>query len=154
MPSIQSLVFSAGLTVCCLTCPAFSIASDELFRNYESLLPPLQPWSGRSESLVLPEGHPWVTPSELSGLTATPDYDETIAWLKRLVEAAPELDMIEIGRSHQGRAIWMVVASVDRAFTAQKLSASGKPLLLAQAGIHSGEIDGKDAGLMLLRDMT
>ena len=26
--------------------------------------------------------------------------------------------------------------------------------MLAQAGIHSGEIDGKDAGLMLLRDMT
>jgi hypothetical protein len=34
------------------------------------------------------------------------------------------------------------------------MRASGKPILLAQAGIHAGEIDGKDAGLMLLRDMT
>ena len=29
-----------------------------------------------------------------------------------------------------------------------------KPVLLVQAGIHSGEIDGKDAGLMLLRDIA
>lgn len=29
-----------------------------------------------------------------------------------------------------------------------------KPVLLAQAGIHPGEIDGKDAGMMLLRDMA
>ena len=29
-----------------------------------------------------------------------------------------------------------------------------RPLLLVQAGIHSGEIDGKDAGLMLLRDIA
>ena len=28
-----------------------------------------------------------------------------------------------------------------------------KPVFLVQAGIHSGEIDGKDAGLMLLRDI-
>ena len=27
-------------------------------------------------------------------------------------------------------------------------------MLLVQAGIHSGEIDGKDAGLMLLRDIA
>jgi hypothetical protein len=29
-----------------------------------------------------------------------------------------------------------------------------KPVLLAQAGIHPGEIDGKDAGMMLLRDIA
>ena len=30
----------------------------------------------------------------------------------------------------------------------------GKPVVLVQAGIHAGEIDGKDAGLMLLRDIA
>ncbi|RME01322.1 MAG: carboxypeptidase, partial [Calditrichaeota bacterium] len=44
--------------------------------------------------------------------------------------------------------------SRERAFTPEALKATGKPTLLAQAGIHAGEIDGKDAGLMLLRDMT
>jgi len=48
----------------------------------------------------------------------------------------------------------MVVASADRAFTPRALRETGKPILLVQAGIHSGEIDGKDAGMMLLRDIT
>ncbi len=97
---------------------------------------------------------PWVTPAERTGLTATPTYAETVTWLQRLVEAAPELSMVSLGRSPEGRDIWMVVASAEGAFTPATLKASGKPTLLAQAGIHPGEIDGKDAGLMLLRDMT
>lgn len=36
---------------------------------------------------------------------------------------------------------------------AQKPGA-GKPVVMIQAGIHAGEIDGKDAGLMLLRDIA
>ena len=48
----------------------------------------------------------------------------------------------------------MVIASADRAFSAEAMKTTGKPLLLAHSGIHAGEIDGKDAGLMLLRDMT
>lgn len=117
-------------------------------------LPPEVPWSGKSLSLLVGEDDPWVTPSELTGLTATPSYDETIAWLQKLVAATPELEMISLGKSHEGRKIWMVIASTDHAFTPAELKATGKPTLLAQAGIHSGEIDGKDAGLMLLRDMT
>ena len=48
----------------------------------------------------------------------------------------------------------MVIASKERAFTPRALRAAGKPTLFAQACIHAGEVDGKDAGLMLLRDLT
>ena len=34
------------------------------------------------------------------------------------------------------------------------LEAADKPVVLIQGGIHAGEIDGKDAGLMLLRDIA
>ena len=117
-------------------------------------LPPLIPWSGKSRQLVVAASDPWITPSEVSKLRLTPTYDETMAWLRKLDAAAPELQMISIGRSGEGRDIWMVIASRDRAFTPEALRRSGKPIVLAQGGIHSGEIDGKDAGLMLLRDMT
>lgn len=99
-------------------------------------------------------GDPWVTPFEASGGTATPRYEETIAWLRRLTAEAPELELVELGTSPQGRTIWMVVASSSGAFTPDALARDGKPLLLAHGGIHAGEIDGKDAGMMLLRDMT
>ena len=59
-----------------------------------------------------------------------------------------------IGRSAEGRDIWMVIASREGAATPEGLRRNGRPILLAHAGIHSGEIDGKDAGMMLLRDMT
>jgi hypothetical protein len=48
----------------------------------------------------------------------------------------------------------MVVASKEGAETPEALRGAKRPTLLVQAGIHAGEIDGKDAGMMLLRDMT
>ena len=117
-------------------------------------LPPALPWDGRSQELIIPQDDPWITPAERTDLTATPSYDETVAWLERLVAAAPELSLVSLGKSHEGRDIWMVVASAERASTPAALKAVSKPTLLAQAGIHPGEIDGKDAGLMLLRDLT
>ena len=120
----------------------------------QTLLPPELPWKGASLELIAEANDPWITPAERSGLTETPRYEETMAWLARLVEASPKLQWLSLGTSAEGREIRMVVASADGAGTAKKLAANGKPTLLAHAGIHAGEIDGKDAGLMLLRDMT
>jgi murein tripeptide amidase MpaA len=117
-------------------------------------LPPAIPWNGASRALMVPANDPWVTPSERDQLRTTPRYDETVVYLKRLVAAVPQLRMISIGKSDQGRDVWMVIASKERAFTPEAMRKNGKPTLLAQGGIHSGEIEGKDAGLMLLRDMT
>jgi hypothetical protein len=118
------------------------------------ILPPELPWAGESRSLIAAPDDPWITPSEASGLTKTPRYDETVAWLRKLVDDAPQLALLSIGKSAEGREIWMVVASKEGASTPEALRRNGRPILLAHAGIHAGEIDGKDAGLMLLRDMT
>jgi len=120
----------------------------------EAILPPELPWAGKSRSLVRPPGDPWATPAERSGLTLTPRYDETVAWLRKLVAAAPNLAMVSLGRSPEGRDLWLIVASKEGVKTPEALRANGRPTLFAQAGIHAGEIDGKDAGMMLLRDLT
>ncbi len=120
----------------------------------QAILPPELNWNGKSEAFVAAKNDSWITLAERSDLARTPRYDETVQWLQKLVAAAPELKMISLGKSPEGRDIWMVIASKERAFTPAALRATGKPIFLAQAGIHSGEIDGKDAGLMLLRDMT
>ncbi|MBA2434459.1 MAG: carboxypeptidase [Chthoniobacterales bacterium] len=131
------------------TPPRFSPAASE------PILPPLAPWNGKSRELIAAKDDPWITPAEKTDFRLTPSYDETVAWLRKLVAAAPEqLKMISLGKSPEGRDIWMIVAARDREFTPESLRKNGKPIVLAQAGIHSGEIDGKDAGLMLLRDIT
>lgn len=122
-------------------------------RGIAAPLPPARPWHGKSEALVAAKDDPWITPAERSGFVTTPGYDETVSWLQKLCAAVPEFTMISLGKSPQGRDIWMVVASKEHAFTPAALRATGKPILLAQAGIHAGEIDGKDAGLLLLRDI-
>lgn len=119
-----------------------------------AILPPVAEWNGKSLSRLVPTSNEWVTPFEAGGGVSTPRYDETVAYLKRLVAAAPELSMVSLGRSPEGREIWLVIASAEKARTPEALAASGKPTFFAQAGIHAGEIDGKDAGLMLLRDLT
>jgi hypothetical protein len=120
----------------------------------QAVLPPEIPWTGKSLSLALLPEDRWVTPAEQAGFKRTPRYDETIAYLKRLVAAARELRLVSLGKSSEGRDVWMLIASKERAFTPEAPRATGKPTVFAQAGIHAGEMDGKDAGLMLLRDMT
>ena len=108
-------------------------------------LPPVLPWHGASEALVVPPGDPWVTPAEASNFDTTPSYAETRRWLERLVAASPLLRIETFGRTPQGRDLYAIVASKP---------GGTKPVVLVQAGIHAGEIDGKDAGLMLLRDIA
>jgi hypothetical protein len=138
------------LTICKLFLPGQVLGQ----ASRQAIMPPELKWSGKSQALVVAKNDAWITPAEQSDLTRTPRYDETVKWLQKLVAAAPELKMISLGKSPEGRDIWMVIASKERAFTPAALRATGKPIFLAQAGIHSGEIDGKDAGMMLLRDMT
>ncbi|MCP3678472.1 MAG: carboxypeptidase, partial [Deltaproteobacteria bacterium] len=116
----------------------------------EKILPPPHPWDGASRTLIAPEDHSWQTPSEATGFKSTPSYEETMVWLRELVEASPNLKLFTIGRSLEGRDILMVLAS-EKGRAPQE---NDRPLVLAQAGIHGGEIDGKDAGLMLLRDLA
>jgi hypothetical protein len=112
-------------------------------------LPPLPAWQGSSEQLIQLQ-HPWVTPAETTALMDTPDYAATLTYLKKLVASSPQLRLEVIGQSPQGRDIYLVKASTQPDLVGQ----NGRPTLLVQAGIHSGEIDGKDAGLMLLRDIA
>jgi len=111
----------------------------------QSVLPPPLPWSGKSERLVATADDPWITPAERAGFRTTPNYAETRAWLERLAAASPLVDLEAFGRSGEGRDLLMVRLHKG---------SSAKPVVLVQAGIHAGEIDGKDAGLMLLRDIA
>ena len=120
----------------------------------QSILPPIREWHGKSELLIAKTNNPWITPTEKTNFVTTPSYDETMSWLKKLADASPLLTMISIGKSPEGRDIFMIIVSTEKTVTPAGLQQSGKPLLLVQAGIHSGEIDGKDAGMMLLRDIA
>lgn len=132
-------MFCAGLTASALAVAA------------EDWLPPLPAWQGSSEALIKGRADNWVTPAELTGLTDSPDYAATLAYMQALVDSSDWLQLEQFGVSPQGRALYLIKASKALHKIANN---PARPLLLVQAGIHSGEIDGKDAGLMLLRDIA
>ena len=132
----------------------FSIVLKPLNGVAQPTLPPLINWNGKSESLIAGDKHTWITPAEKSGFIYTPDYNETMQWLKNLTDDSPLFSMVTIGKSPEERNIFMIIGSSEKDITVGDLKKSSKPLLLVQAGIHSGEIDGKDAGMMLLRDIA
>ncbi len=81
----------------------------------DEILPPLIGFKGESESYIQPESNPWQTFSEKSGLTATPNYQQTMQYLRRLVESDRRLQLVTLGTSPQGRDIVMLVASKEGA---------------------------------------
>jgi len=97
----------------------------------------------------------WRTPAEISGYRTTPDYAGTVSYLDRIAAANPVQVKIEnFGKTGEGRDLKIVIASKDGIFDPEAIHASGRAILLVQNSIHAGEMDGKDACLALLRDIT
>ncbi|MFN2431703.1 MAG: M14 family metallopeptidase [Gemmatimonadota bacterium] len=96
----------------------------------------------------------WLTVAERTDFAETGDYEETLAYARRLDEASPWIRLLSFGTSPQGRELMLLVASKDEAFDPASARRAGKPLVLVQNAIHAGEIEGKDASLMLLRDIA
>ena len=116
----------------------------------QPFLPPAPEWDGASRDLLRDASDPWVTPFEADPAhDFSPTYADTRAWFDRLDAASDLIRIEQFGVSPEGRPIYAVIASKDGADFDP-----AKPVLLAQAGIHPGEIDGKDAGMMLLRDIA
>ncbi len=108
-----------------------------------SHLPPTIPFNGTSLELVKPS-HPYATEFEKSDGKLSSDYATTMAYLDVLIAKSDGLLKKEvIGVSREGRDIVVIHNATLN---------DSRPKLLIQAGIHGGEIDGKDAGLMFLRD--
>ncbi len=91
---------------------------------------------------------------EKSGFTKTPSYEETIVYCKKLDEASDAIQYSTFGTSPQGRDLPLLIIDADGKFDPGSADITGKLVVLIQAGIHPGEIDGKDAGFMFLRDLV
>ncbi len=96
----------------------------------------------------------WMTYAEKKDYKKTPRYRETIEFSRKLANASKFVRYKSFGKSSEGRDLPLLIASNDEAFTPEKARKTGKAIILVQAAIHSGESDGKDAGLALFRDIA
>ncbi|NQV03181.1 MAG: hypothetical protein HQ542_11080, partial [Bacteroidia bacterium] len=96
----------------------------------------------------------WTTHFELSGGTRTPRYHETIAYCQKLAEASHLVHLSYFGTSPQGRELPLMIVDCDGLQDPEAIKSTGRLILLIQACIHPGESEGKDAGMMLIRDLV
>ena len=95
-----------------------------------------------------------LTTGEKTQWQQTARYDETVRIMRRLAALSPEVKVIQFGTTAQGRPMYAIIVSSDKAFTPAAAAKTNKAVILIQSGIHSGEIEGKDTALMLVRDMV
>jgi len=104
-----------------------------------------------------------ATRAERSGYCETTSYDETMAFLDTVkAKAAPNriMRITRIGTSTKGRPLVIVTACArigtvaDTTCDAVMAAPRRKPVVLLQANIHAGEVEGKEAVLALLRTVV
>ncbi len=94
------------------------------------------------------------TVSERSGFERTGRYDEVVKLCAAFQAAYPkQVKCIEFGRTPEGRPLLALLATRTGAMTPAQAKARAIPVTLIQGGIHAGEIDGKDAGFLALREV-
>jgi len=94
------------------------------------------------------------THGERSDYRETGRYAEVERLCKDFQSAYPaQVRCFTFGTSPEGRPMWAISANAKGVLTPEKVRSAELPVLLFQGGIHAGEIDGKDAGFRVLREL-
>jgi len=92
--------------------------------------------------------------AERSGFTRTGRYDEVERLCAAYAARWPDkVRCLEFGRTPENRPMLALVASDDGVLDPGSARERGRPVVYFQGGIHAGEIDGKDAGFVALREL-
>jgi hypothetical protein len=94
------------------------------------------------------------TRPELTNFRETSRYPDVRQFLDSLRKLGAPLTFGSVGKTNEGRDIPFVVASRPLVSTPSDAKRLGRPIVYVQANIHAGEVEGKDALLELLRDLT
>ncbi len=92
-------------------------------------------------------------PPEKSNFAKTSTYAEVMDFLKAIQQQSPSIHLISMGKSLEGKDIPVAVLANPLVKTPDEAKASGKPIVYIQGNIHAGEVEGKEAVMMLIRDI-
>lgn len=95
-----------------------------------------------------------LTVAEKSGFQATSRHADVVTFCQHLARMSPVVRLGELGKSVEGRTLPLVILADPPVSTPEQAAKSGKPVVFAFANIHAGEVDGKEALLMLARELA
>jgi hypothetical protein len=94
------------------------------------------------------------TVAETSNYRSTSRYDDVIDFIAAIQRLDPDVRVEHFAKSNEGRELPLVVAGPPGVVSPETAFASGLPTVFVMANIHAGEVEGKEAALMLLRDLV
>jgi hypothetical protein len=94
------------------------------------------------------------TAPERTNFRETTRYDEVMAWLERVAEASPVIQLDTFGYSLEGRALPLAIVGRLADKRPETVRSSGRTVVYLQGNIHAGEVEGKESLLMLLREIA
>ena len=92
-----------------------------------------------------------MTRAERSDFVETSTYDDVMSMAQALADGSDAIHLTTFGETNEGRALPLLVLGAPDA-TPEAVHATGKTRIYLQGNIHAGEVCGKEALLMLLRD--
>jgi dipeptidyl aminopeptidase/acylaminoacyl peptidase len=95
-----------------------------------------------------------LTVAEKSDYRATSRHAEVVDFCNQLAKLAPLVRLGELGTSFEGRKLPLLILADPPVASAEEAANSGRPIVFAMGDIHAGEVDGKEALLMLARDLA
>jgi murein tripeptide amidase MpaA len=94
------------------------------------------------------------THAEGSGWTELTPHAGVVAFYEELTAHAPEVRLRSYGESPEGRALLEVTLARPAVTSPWEAHASGKPIVLINAQVHGDEPAGKEALMLLARDLA
>src|SRR5262249_34866546 len=94
------------------------------------------------------------TVAEKSNFTATSRHADVLDFCAKLAKLSPGVVCTDMGTSHEGRKLPLLIIADPPVRTPEEAAKSGKLVVFAMANIHAGEVDGKEGVLMLARDLA
>lgn len=95
-----------------------------------------------------------LTRAERTGYEETTGYDEVVEFIDRAAGLSEEIHVTNFGSTVEGRTLPLVVVGDVADARPASVAAAGGIRVWLQANIHGGEVCGKEALLMLLRDLA
>ncbi|NOY78477.1 MAG: hypothetical protein GXO76_11475 [Calditrichaeota bacterium] len=96
---------------------------------------------------------PLQTVAEKSHYTATSTSAEVFEFLHALQKRSREIRLTTLATSTEGKPIIMAILGTPPPESPLQANAFEKPVIYAEANIHAGEVEGKEAMLALMRDI-
>lgn len=95
------------------------------------------------------------TVAESSDYRTTSTYAEVLGFMTIVDNASPNIRVISYGTTYEGRMMPLAVVGTGlKDASAASVKASGKLRVHIQGNIHAGEVEGKEAALVLLREFA